>query len=228
MWWYERYLEGVTGRLEGAVAHHVGDADVAAAVDRFATDLGPTVVCAATHGRSRSSAFVGSTFLSLVRRVHHPVIAVGERTGVPDPGTRELLVCVDGSAGGEAIVADAARWARALGLGLTFVTGAEPRPEPLLPGSQRARAFGPADPEPYLQTLVARPELAGLEVATKVLWHPISPFGAVLDRTARRAPTMLAVASHARTGLARLVVGSTAARIIEGSPVPVLVHPRTT
>jgi nucleotide-binding universal stress UspA family protein len=86
-------------------------------------------------------------------------------------------------------------------------------------------AFGPTDPVAYLDAVLHRPDLAGLSVDTEVLWETTSPHTAILERLGRRPASLVAVASHTRTGLSRLLLGSEAAAIVHGSPVPVLVHP---
>jgi nucleotide-binding universal stress UspA family protein len=47
----------------------------------------------------------------------------------------------------------------------------------------------------------------------------------VSDHLEASPASLVAVATHARTGVARVALGSEAARMMYGSPIPVLVHP---
>jgi nucleotide-binding universal stress UspA family protein len=226
-WWYRDYLDGLVAENPGMVAHRSADTDVAHAVHDLAAGLGPSVVCLASHGRARSAGLYGSTFASIAAAGVEPLVAVGPRVGPIDAAMRRRIVaCVDGTPTSATILPPAAVWARRLDAGLTILTVAEPSPRPWIPGAQRERAYGPhGDVDEYLATLVDRPELAGLEVDVVVSWNPIGPDLGVLEHLDERSATMLAVTTHARTGLARAIVGSETARIVHGSPIPVLVHP---
>jgi nucleotide-binding universal stress UspA family protein len=227
-WWYERYLGAVVeGHPEVTSARRSDDPDVAAAVDAAASELAPCVVCLTTQGWSRSAAFVGSTFAAIVSAATEPLVAVGPRSR-PDvaDGARRLVACVDGSPTAELALPIAAGWARRLGLRLSIATVAEPTPPPIAPGGHRHRAFGPdTDPDDYIQRLAQRLDLAGLDVDAEVIWNPTSPHCGLADHLGDHPATLVAVTTHAGTGIARVVLGSEAARLIYASPVPVLVQP---
>jgi nucleotide-binding universal stress UspA family protein len=226
LWWYQRYVEKVAAEHPGTTAHRSDDPDVARGVREMAEAVGPAVVCAATHGRGRAAAVTGSTFLAFLRASPDPVLAVGPQASVPARAGAPLVVCLDGSPASETILRTAGGWARRLGLHLTVLTVASAGVHPIGPDVATGRtAFGPTDPAAYTEDVLRHPDLAGLSVDTDVLWDPTSAQNAILDRLARRPATLVAVASHARTGLARLVLGSVAGAIVHGSPVPVLVQP---
>lgn len=216
-WWYERYLDQLGERVAGTTAHVSDESDPAAAVVATARSLDPCLVCLATHGRSRSATIVGSTFAGITGRRAAPLVAVGPRAlvdagdeGADAPGL--LLVCVDGTASSEQVVPLAAAWARRLGWPITLMTAADP-------------VLVDRDLEAYLREVAGRPELAGMTVGQRVLWGMEYPH-TMIGHCAEREPTALLVATtHARTGLARAVLGSEVARIIHDSPVPVLVQP---
>jgi nucleotide-binding universal stress UspA family protein len=225
-WWFERYLEHCLADHPGTTAHRTDDQDIARAVRDMAEGVGPSVVCAATHGRGRTAGLTGSTFLSFVRSRSAPVVAVGPSATIPVGKGLPVVVCVDGTPASEAAVAPAAAWARRLGLHLTVLTVGSIGVHPIGPDVTTGRsAFGPTDPDAYVDAILHRPELAGLSVDFEVLWDLTSPHKAILQRLHRRPASLVAVASHARTGISRLVLGSEAAGIVHGSPVPVLVHP---
>jgi nucleotide-binding universal stress UspA family protein len=93
-------------------------------------------------------------------------------------------------------------------------------------GAHRHRAHGPDDdPDGYIRRLIERPDLAAIDADGKVIWDPTSVQGGMLDHLRASPATLVAVATHSRTGIARMVVGSEAARIVQTSPVPVIVRP---
>ncbi|HEY8527134.1 MAG TPA: universal stress protein [Acidimicrobiales bacterium] len=225
--WYRRYADELEGRHPGLTVGRTGDPDVVKIVGDVAARLGPALVCLATHGWSGGGPHVGPTYAALAAASPGPLVAVGEqaRPGVDDAAAR-IVACVDGTAAAEAVLPAAARWARGLGAALSIVTVAQPAGRPLVPGSRQWPAHGPADPDAYLDRLVDRPEVAGLDVDGTVLWSGVRPHVALAEHLRDHPATLVAVAAHPRTGPARLVAGGgEAARIIETSPVPVLVQP---
>jgi nucleotide-binding universal stress UspA family protein len=217
-WWCETYVDRLRSHGMDVTAHLSDEHDAATAIASTARQLDPCLVCLATRGRSRSASIVGSTFASVVGRDDASLVAIGPRvTGGDDVAAGEhLAVCLDGSGLAEQAVTLAAAWARRLGWRVSLVTAADPV---LMPRSGRA------DPDAYLCDVAARPELAGLDVDTRVLWgfaYPHVLVGQYLDAD----PTDLVVATtRARAGLARAALGSEVARIVHRSPVPVLVQP---
>ena len=221
-WWDDRYLARIRSTYRRAQTHLWRHSDIAGGVASLADDIGPTVLCAATHGRSRSASVVGSTFLAIARATDVPVVAVGQEARPPQAADLPIVACVDGSVASESVLPGAATWARRLGVPLDLVTVADadggPDAEPVRFGGARR------DAAEYLEELLARSELAGLTAKAEVLSDRVAPHHAIADRLARRPATLVALASRARTGLGRMLVGSEAARIIQVSPVPVLVH----
>jgi len=78
----------------------------------------------------------------------------------------------------------------------------------------------------FLDALVHPFRDAGRKLETVVVYDPISPSDGVCTYVRDHPAALLAVSSHARTGLARIVWGSTAAAIVNRSASPVLVVPR--
>jgi nucleotide-binding universal stress UspA family protein len=208
--WYERYLDAIVERRPGTVAHYVREPDVAKALRVLCRDLGPCVVCMATHGRSRSAAVLGSTFTSVSAANLEPMVAIGPAAALPaDDDPRRIVVCLDGSAGSEQVLSTAAAWARALGYSLSLVTVTE--------DGETTKV------EEHLQSLAQRPELDGLAVDVLAL-EDSRPHAALVRHVSERPASMFAATTSARSGLDRVKVGSEVARIIHESPVPVLVQ----
>lgn len=230
-WWYERYLDRLrasTGRIE---THLSTDRHVAAGIAALARRLDPCLLCMATHGRSRSAGLVGSTFSHVVAFLGQPVLAVGPRcaSGRDPPLPDRVIACLDGGPGAEQVLPIVAAWARRLGARVTLVTAADPllmRSRSRHEKTAQATPYPPAgDPDAYLGALAALPVLDGLVVEHAVLWGLAEPAVTVGEHLDSRRATIAAVATRARTGLARMALGSTAARVVRRSPVPVLVVP---
>lgn len=212
--WYGPYLKTIAGESVPVVAHCSEDRDVVAAISRTAERLEASLVCLATHGRSRTAALVGSTFARLIAKSSDPVVAVGPRLAAPGgPDPRRTVVALDDAPSPLArhLVDQAAMWARALGHRLTFAT--------VLHDGDRALA------EATVRRLVAEPGLDDLEVDALVLGAGHTPHHALALHLAEHPATFLAAATHGRSGPALGILGSETARIIHDSPVPVLVVP---
>ena len=65
------------------------------------------------------------------------------------------------------------------------------------------------------------------EVGTEVVYDPISPADGVRAYLDRHPAGLVAVTTHARTGLRRVLVGADAANIVHASTAPTLVVPLT-
>jgi nucleotide-binding universal stress UspA family protein len=217
--WYQGYVDKLQERLAELTPHVTDDRAVGSAIVARARRLEPCLVCMATRGRARSAAIVGSTFAEVAARNTAPLIAVGpravpaaENTETPD----HLVVCLDGTPAAEAALPLAAAWARRLGWRISIVTAADPV---LLPGE-----YG-FDPDAYLRDVARRPDFEDLAVDTLVLWGIAYPHVSIGQHLDRHPTDLVVVTTRARTGFARAALGSEAARIIQRSPVPVLVQP---
>jgi nucleotide-binding universal stress UspA family protein len=222
-----------TGVGDERVAVVVG-ADPADEIARRARDLEPSVVCLTTHGRGRvGGALLGSVATALLQRSRDPIVAIGphalDDAGAPRPNPSfvgRLVACVDGSPASEAVLPVAAAWARVLGMSMTILTVAEPVPEPLRPDGGWGRHHGPdGDADEYVAGLAQQWQLDGVEVTGAVEYDPIGPAAGLAAHLERQPAGLVAVTTHARAGLARLVLGSSSASIMHASVAPVIVVP---
>jgi nucleotide-binding universal stress UspA family protein len=211
------FLEGPQARVPGAELHLSEAPDAGAAIVALARELDPCLVCMSTHGRSRTAALVGSTFARVATELAAPMVAVGRRVRPTSPRGDRVVVTLDGYPAAERALVPAAAWARRLGLGLSLVTSADPLLVSQEEGSRHGDHYGAThEPQTYLDDLAQRPDLADVPAAPHV------SLGAHLDTE----PASLVVAtSHIRRRLARLALGSKAAKLIHRSPAPVLVLP---
>ncbi len=65
----------------------------------------------------------------------------------------------------------------------------------------------------------------GLDIDGDAVYDPVSVAGGLADYLEDRPPALVAVTTHARTGMARLVLGSVAAGIVRQVLAPVLLVP---
>jgi len=83
------------------------------------------------------------------------------------------------------------------------------------------------DADRYLEGVAKKLRERGLQVRGEVVVED-QPASAILHEAEREKAGMIAVATHARGGLTRMLLGSVADKVIRGAHVPVLVyHPRT-
>lgn len=233
-------LAGVLAGRPSVSRSVVVSRDPAGAIHEALRRLEPAVLCMASHGRGRSAGLVGSVATEVVARGHDPVVLVGpaSRHWLRPPASRwgyrdweepldghGVVAGVDETVAGVALLPTALHWAELLDEPCTVVTVAEQVPEPVRPGPVRRR-FGPAgDVEGFLDA-VARPfREGGYELNTLAVYDPISPADGLRVYLTGHPALLLAVASHARSGLTRVVFGSVAAAIVRYGVSPVLVVP---
>jgi nucleotide-binding universal stress UspA family protein len=199
----------------------VVDLDPAAAIHEALRRRPHSVACMATHGRGRSAALWGSVANDVIARGHDPLILVGPFVDAERSG-EQVIACVDESPESLVVLPAARRWAELLGERMAVLTVAEPVPDPIRPGPPQRR-FGPGDVEGFLNQTVAPLRAEGHDVATLAVYDPITPADGVCGYLEEHPAALVVVGSHARSGVARLALGSVAAGIVHRSVSPVLV-----
>ncbi|QUX31856.1 universal stress protein [Nocardiopsis akebiae] len=178
-------------------------------VDAVAEQTG-TVVCMATHDRDRFSRLMaGSVTGHVLRQAAAPVLMIGPGylcDGGGGAGGR-ALVCLDGGSRDADTLALGRGWARQLGLEVELVHVASPG--------------GAAVAGARLSGAARRLEADGLAVRTTVLTGT-DPAGGITGLLHRRPGALAVLASRARVGIPKLVLGSVSSRILAASPRPVL------
>jgi nucleotide-binding universal stress UspA family protein len=218
-------------RRDVRISHSVVvDADpvdaIEATLERFDGGIG----CMASHGRNRSAALMGSVTNEVIRRRRDPIVVVGPFVDRPagDADDREtgVVACVDDTPAADAILSVALWWAELLRERPVVLTVAEPVPPPLDDGAPHRR-FGPdGHPEAYLEHFVSHAPVDSREIETRVVYDPVSPAAGIRDHVRDHPASLLVLGSRARTGVARLALGSVAAEVVHASVSPVLLAPR--
>ena len=216
--------------------HVVNEEDPAAAISRRAAELEECVVCLSSHGRGRlHGAIVGSVARSVLQRMAKAMVVLGPMADNPGWSPRprsfpeplsvpRMVACVDGSDTSEQVLPLAASWARALGMSLTILTVVEDAPELLRPERKRTRYGLGVTPESYIESLVQRWTRV-LPTDGEVVRDPISVADGIQSHLDQRPAGLVAVTTHARSGLERARLGAQAASIVNVSIAPCLVAP---
>jgi nucleotide-binding universal stress UspA family protein len=218
-----RYLDSVSHRQRATGWDVVQHDDVGQALSEAVAGFPDRMACIATHGRDRSAAVLGSVAASLLDRSDRPAVLVGPAGRAVTAVDAPVVVAVDGTGGDDALVPVALGWAVRLGRRLEIVTVAEPAPAGHRDDAAPRRAWGPAEPETYVESLVGRAEGAGVTVAPRVVYDPVGVRDGlvpVLDRTA----ALFVLGSGRGQGVPQ-VLGSQAARLVHDAAVPALAVP---
>jgi nucleotide-binding universal stress UspA family protein len=77
--------------------------------------------------------------------------------------------------------------------------------------------------EDYFNQLTERLRQRSLNVQTRVVSH-VRPATAILDDASTHGVDLIALATHGRGGLKRLLVGSVADKVLRGATIPVFVY----
>jgi nucleotide-binding universal stress UspA family protein len=216
--------EGVsaTGRLlEGTVVE---------ALAEYAVEILADLVLMTTHGRSGlERLWLGSVATSFLHRAPCPVYLVrptGDTTTSVLP-TGTMLVPLDGSAFADSMLPRAAEFAQAVGLSMRLFTVTIPNAIPMAPFGTEALLADESDltrqeheAKQRLESLAATLTVpATTEVATDM-----TATRAILEQAESPDVGLIAMATHGRTGLARLVMGNVADAVLRGAPKPMLVY----
>jgi nucleotide-binding universal stress UspA family protein len=221
----EGYLSDVAARLDGGeVSTRVDGAPTPAkGIEQAAAELGSTLLCMSSHGRGGiGEALLGSVAEDVLRRIADPVVLVGPEA-LDGQASMEgpLVVCADGSKVSEAVLGPAADWARAcdMQINLVQVIAADWEAE------VAAAGVNPGDvrEDSYLRGLVRKLEGAKVDWDVLRARDPRQPADKIVGYARDKGAGMVAMSTHGRTGLRRLVIGSVAMRVVRDSPCPVLV-----
>jgi nucleotide-binding universal stress UspA family protein len=226
------YLEALASGMSGQgvdieTAVPFGDAAEEILVEIGLRKADLVVMC--THGRSGLGRWIyGSVAEQVLHRSPVPVVLVhptGDATTLePEPGRTSFLVPLDGSAFAEAALPHAAALARSFGGRILLVRAFEPPiaaysyavVSPVQISSEELQQ----EAESYLKEVAVRLRGDGLPVETIVRegW----PAAIIARQGGALGPGLIIMATHGRTGVARLFLGSVALEVVRRSPLPVM------
>ncbi len=194
----------------------IADTEAVDAIEQTVGARPGAMVCMTTHGRGRLRwAVTGSVAEDVIRASTEPILLVGPR-GEPSWSrpARRVVACVDGTEAGRAATRQACAWAHALDLQVHLVFATHPldvesteHPETIF--------------EPFAEIVRAE----GLAVHAEQLFRSSFLGGALADFAEEPPATLIVMAAHRHTGLARAVLGSTIMAVLNVASCPVLVVP---
>lgn len=186
---------------------------------------GTDLIVTATHARGFLDRLgYGSVADELVRRAGVPVLVLPPRATaaklIPEPALDDVLIPLDGSPLAERILSPALELARLTEARCTLLRVVPPRSSSGGRGCELPEA---ARAEEYLEGVAARPRGQGLRVRTRILVarHPAE---AILEEAAALTGGLIALATHGRGGLSRLLLGSVASKLVRAAASPLLVY----
>jgi nucleotide-binding universal stress UspA family protein len=235
----EEYQAELRTRLDDSgvrtpVSTHVEIGSVVPRLEGHARETGADLMVMTTHGRGPlRRAWLGSVADGLLRRTPCPILAVrpgeGTQLHLQPRGLKHLLVTLDGSPESREILPFAK------GLGGLFRSRVTllrviPHHFPLTSpftshtahGFQGLEAEEAAAREALESEVVAFRE-EGMEAELEVLTGA-HPADGILEFAEGEGVDLVAMATHGRGGVARLVLGSVADKVVRGGNVPVLLH----
>lgn len=236
----ERYLEEVRARLAEDVVADVTSAllegHVTEVLEKRAESVDIDIVVMASHGRGAlSRLWLGSVADTFVRHTSRPVLVIR-----PDPDASEqaegetafgrILIPLDGSELSETALDHAVELGALYGA-VYHLVRVVPFPidmsSPYLPHTvqmnrsvvEEARKAA----DLYLEKRAASLRERGYEVDAEVVTASQAGRG-ILSRIEEVECDLVAMSTHGRTGLGRLILGSAADKVLRGSHVPVLLY----
>lgn len=232
-WLDERrdYLKEVASRLGEGIETEVRVGRPAPEISAAAEAAGDAVIVMASHGRGGLQQFVlGSVALSVVHDVHCPVVVVHMQDGAGKPPSSldSVLLPTDGSSFSESVIDEA-----------LDILG-EPKPEVRLlqvlehPGwaersmnaglvSQYLDASRQASQD-HLDKISAKLSERGYTASAEL--RSGSAADGILESARDNGVDLIAMATHGRGGVGRLLLGSVAQRVLNRTNVPLLlIHP---
>jgi nucleotide-binding universal stress UspA family protein len=228
----QAYLDGAPQRLApGArVSVDLLDGPVATAIVRYAERNGAGLIVLTSHARGGfERAWLGSVTDEMVRVSHVPLLVVRPEPGDVSGSFRRVVVPLDGSLAAESILEHAVRLARLQPEAELVILQVV---QPVVPKAWVLSAAINASTvdddrsqldsaEEYLDGVARRLEKSGIRVRARVRSAAIvGP--AILNVAREEQADVVALATHGRSGVARLMLGSVADKLVRGSHTPIL------
>jgi nucleotide-binding universal stress UspA family protein len=231
------YLRALTEHLTTQLGRRVSSAALkgpaAATLVEYARDSDADLVVMTTHGRGGiQRAWLGSVADQMIRNLAVPVLALraSEANSVESPASvSDILVPLDGSSLAEVALQPAVLIARLWAAKISLVRIVQPvliGTDPALPIAstydEQLTRLECVAAQGYLDGIANRLRNQGVEASTSVMLG--GPTVETILRLAESgAVSLIALSTHGRGGMSRLVLGSVADQLIRDANVPVLV-----
>jgi nucleotide-binding universal stress UspA family protein len=238
--WSAEYLANVAERVAASAGGKVTTAlHSGHVVETLTSEIRATkadVVVMATHGRGTlSRAWLGSVADGFMRQAEIPVIYVRPEEGKtpvvePRADFETILVPLDGSELSESALAYAAEFGELFGSAyhLTRIVAypidvASPYLPHTVQMNQSILTDAKSAASEYLEDHADRLRKRGLRVTTSVTVGTQAGQGILAEAEAVGCD-LIAMATHGRRGVGRLMLGSAADKVLRGTHVPLLLH----
>jgi nucleotide-binding universal stress UspA family protein len=233
------YMSGLQKRviLSGCdvpISCHVEVGSVVEAVDSHTREAGADLLVMTTHGWGPlKRAWIGSVADGLLRRTPCPILVLrpqeGEELVLEETKFQHLLVTLDGSPESREILPFARSMAEVSGCRTTLLRVIPPHFPLSSPfTSHTTHQFQGLDGEEKSARGALEEEAADLRahgLTVEIATLPGVPAAeGILEFANENGVDVIAMATHGRGGVARLVLGSVADKVIRGGNFPVLLH----
>jgi nucleotide-binding universal stress UspA family protein len=243
----QAYLDSVVQRVRDVspvpVHSELLEGETADVIRTAVSSTGVDLVVMTTHGRGPLGRFwLGSMADELVRQLPAPLLLLRPGEGDPDyqqePVWKRVLLPLDGSALAEQMIEPAVALGSLMGAQYTLLRVIKPvltpavpmggvglteQVEALLKQMETRQESLRQQAQHYLGQVADRLRARSLDVQIKIAVEE-QPAIAILHEAKSSAVDLIALETHGRRGLSRLVVGSVADKVVRGASVPVLVH----
>jgi nucleotide-binding universal stress UspA family protein len=210
-------------RRHGAQSKFLIGADPGEAIVTELKNSPGALVAMTTHGRSAwTEAIIGSVALSVIQQSRRPVVIYcSQADDQKAPSTiQTIAVALDGGEFSEQIIPAAVEFAKAINAKLLLL---QVLPAGFSNSSMPNIPAGDILESSYLRAKAAEIEKNyGIESNWDVLHG--EPGDAISHYMAGSSKTLIAMTSHARSGLQRAILGSVAAECIRKSGAPMLIY----
>jgi nucleotide-binding universal stress UspA family protein len=197
-------------------------------------DTNVDLVVMATHGHGALARFwLGSVADKLVRQAETPILLVRPQEGTPDliqeKAFKHILIPLDGSDLAEQVLEYAIALGKMTQADYTLLRIVELMlpvnytPDYATVVDQQLLDILQVDAQTYLDKMADRLRAQSLQVQTRIVFNH-QPAIAVLEEASKHGTDLITMATHGQGGLTRLLVGSTADKVIRGATIPVLVY----
>ena len=140
-----------------------------------------------------------------------------------------ILIATDGSEYSGQAVGEGARLAKALGAKVTIVTAAQTAAPIIVEGSivgpdlQERQEDARSRANSFLEAAADVAAKLGVQVGTECVLDE-TPYDAIIETAKSQGCDLIVMASHGRSGLTALLLGSETQKVLTHSTIPVLVH----
>lgn len=233
------YLHGLEKRLHDSgveVEIRVLEGEILPGLESQVADVGADLVVMTTHGRGGASRFwLGSVAERLVRALKIPILLhrATEESTVDFgklPRLSSIMIPLDGSTRSERILEPALNLGSVMGASYQIAQVVSPvevrarvMTAPVLDVDQEDLDRKTAAATGYLGGVRGLFKGRGVEASTHVLVDG-SPARAILTHAHEGNADVIAMATHGRSGVSRLVLGSVADKVLRAARVPLLLY----